>query len=669
MPDAKTIAQALGGARKSGGEWVCRCPAHDDHTPSLSLTDGAGGTVLWYCHAGCGQSEVQEVLIRLGLLQAPAPSTPKPRKHSIEAVYDYHGADGTLRFQVIRLQPKSFRQRRPDGQGGWIWNVRGVEMVPYRLPELLQSSNEPLFLAEGEKGVEALREIGLIATCSPGGAGKWRPDYASYFSGRDVVVLPDNDQVGERHADDIARSLKSITASICVVRLPDLATKCDVFDWIAAGGTAEQLLKLFHEHEPIPVAADYSWQENCIKGKNGAFLPNHANALTALRDAVAWTGVIGFDEMRSEDMLIRPILRSGAPREPAFPHPCPWTDSDDAVAQEWFQRNGLTNISITTVSIAISQRASELAYHPVRDWLKSLKWDGIPRISGGTTEDGEIFEPWTTRYLGTEHTSYSRAVGELWLVSAVARVFQPGCKADHMLILEGPQGSGKSTACRILCGEEHFSDNLPDVSTKDAAAHLSGKWIVEVSELDAMTRAESSAVKAFLSRSIDKFRPPYGRRDINRPRQCVFIGTTNKSFYLKDETGGRRYWPLETGHIDLEALERDREHLWAEVVHMYEAGHHWHLTDPEIIALAENAQEDRYEPDAWEDPIKEYLADKESVTVGEVMTKALEIGKAQMHRNAQNRVMAILPLLGWKRVARTGKARKWKRQHQIEPVT
>ena len=176
---------------------------------------------------------------------------PGPRR--IVASYDYFGADGALAFQVVRLHPKTFRQRRPDGTGEWIWNLQGVASVPYRLPELLAADPaRVVVVAEGEKDVDRLRSLGFVATCNPGGAGKWKPVHGAALRGRRIVVLPDNDEAGEDHAVKVVAALRRVAAGVAVLRLPDLEPKGDVSSWFDAGGDAAELERLISEALETP---------------------------------------------------------------------------------------------------------------------------------------------------------------------------------------------------------------------------------------------------------------------------------------------------------------------------------------------------------------------------------------------------------------------------------
>jgi putative DNA primase/helicase len=242
--DASKIVAALGG-RWHGSYGMAPCPAHDDHEPSLSISQTSEGRILWHCHAGCGQRAVEEALRARGLLKDDAPTlkTRKSNRRS-DKTYDYRDANGELLYQVVRCHPKSFSQRRPDGKGGWIRNLKGQQRVLYRLPNVSKSDANPVFIVEGEKDADCLAELGLNATCNPGGAGKWRDHYNQYLQGKSVIILPDNDAPGLEHARNVAASLEGIADQIKIVELPGLKTKGDASDWVANGGTLPELLHI-----------------------------------------------------------------------------------------------------------------------------------------------------------------------------------------------------------------------------------------------------------------------------------------------------------------------------------------------------------------------------------------------------------------------------------------
>ncbi len=224
--------------QRNGMGWKATCPAHDDAEPSLSIAEGKDGRILIHCHASCPTAALLEVVgLRMSDLM--------PGAKQIVTTYDYQDEQGTLLYQSVRFNPKEFRQRRPDGNGSWIWNLDGVRRVPYRLAELVKADRKQLvFVVEGEKDCDNLSKLGLVATTNPGGAGKWKSAYNVSLRGRHVVVLPDNDDPGRKHAKQVAASLKGVAAGIKVVELPGLPEKGDVSDWLDAGGTRDKLLSL-----------------------------------------------------------------------------------------------------------------------------------------------------------------------------------------------------------------------------------------------------------------------------------------------------------------------------------------------------------------------------------------------------------------------------------------
>lgn len=289
------------------------------------------------------------------------------------------------------------------------------------------------------------------------------------------------------------------------------------------------------------------------------------------------------------------------------------------------------------VQAAVYTLSKRSPYNPVADYLNGLAWDGTPRLA-------DVAE----RVLGVAPTPLTLALLRRWFVSAVARILRPGCKVDTVLILHGPQGIRKSTFFKVLAGE-WFSDDSVDLASKDALLLLQRVWIIEWAELDAMMRArDANAVKAFLSRSIDTFRPPYGRSMVDAPRHSVIVGTTNEQEILADGTGNRRYWVLRCGsRIDTELLAEWRDQIWAEAVAAFRAGEVWHLSEEES-ALLEASQAEYHRRDPWEGEVLEWAASRAvPVTTEGILEFALERPRGQWTISDQRRVASILRSAGW----------------------
>lgn len=216
------------------------------------------------------------------------------------------------------------------------------------------------------------------------------------------------------------------------------------------------------------------------------------------------------------------------------------------------------------------------------------------------------------------------------------------------------------TRVREIIAGEYFSDNLPDIAScgKDVSVHLRGHWLIEVSELHSLSRAEAHTLKAFISRKVEIYRPPYGRLEVREPRQTVFVGTTNKTNYLKDETGGRRFWPIRCGTINIAALQDDRDQLFAEAMELYRAGRHWWPDKAFEQKHIVPQQSQRYESDVWEENI--HAPEKTQVTIGQVAREAIGLETPRIGRADQNRIAAALEQLGWHRLPKDWKGnRPW----------
>ena len=238
----------LDGVRQQGGYWMARCPAHEDREASLSVTRGTGQPVVFKCHAGCTRDAILDALgLSLADVSAPRSEQPgqgewTPRGPAV-TVYDYTAEDGTLLFQVLRTADKQFPQRHPDpaAKSGWRWNLTGVRRVPYRLPAVIRAVAEgkTVWIAEGEKDVHSLERAGAIATTSPGGAGKWREEYSRHFAGADVVIIPDDDEPGRKHAAAVATYLRAVAKSVVIGAV---AAGKDASDHLAAGHSLAALI-------------------------------------------------------------------------------------------------------------------------------------------------------------------------------------------------------------------------------------------------------------------------------------------------------------------------------------------------------------------------------------------------------------------------------------------
>jgi putative DNA primase/helicase len=372
-----------------------------------------------------------------------------------------------------------------------------------------------------------------------------------------------------------------------------------------------------------------------------------ANLSVIMRSDPEWMGVIAYDERGERPVFLRvPPLDRTADANRLLPRPV--TDDDYVRIVVWAQHAygpqlGLSGptFAVSDVARAVHEASQACRYDEVRDRLDGLVWDGTPRL-----------DTWLIDYAGATDTPLTRAVAARWVLSAVARAYLPGAKVDSVLVLEGPQGIGKSSLLRVLAGPQYFADDMPDLGSKDAAIQLRGPLIIELAELDAVNRAGLSQLKAFLSRSVDRYRRPYGREAEDYPRRVIFAGTTNEATYLRDPTGARRFWPVRLAMhrpVDLAGLGAARDQLWAEAVYRYRAGEQWYLHEPALIAMHDRETSDREVQDPWAELVARYVSRQRltEVTTTEILGGALRIEVARLTKGDAMRVGQILRQLGW----------------------
>ncbi len=452
-------------------------------------------------------------------------------------------------------------------------------------------------------------------------------------------------------------------------------TEKDLLHKIEDAGEADAEDGYIVERDPAPerrAPGDLvlsSWRDGLVwkpasKGKATALQNHIVNVTAILANDKRWAGCLSLNTF---SQIVEFVKRP--PHEPANGQwlPRPMRDADLTYIAGWLAESYRLMVSPNTAGLGAEAVADRNPHHPVRKYLDSLSWDGVERLSSW-------LEDFTGATSTTGSANYIRSVARAWMISAVARIYQPGCKADHVLILEGMTGIKKSTAFSVL-GGEWFTDQVASLDTKDSNQGVQGVWIIELAELDAMSRHEVGRIKAFLTITSDRFRPPYGHVPMRYDRQCVFAGTVNHTDYLRDETGNRRFWPVRCAdnRIDIPALTETRDQLWAEAVVAYRSGEIWWLED-ERAAQAE--QEDRMTIDPWENPVGVYLdqvvddwgpllRDRPHVTLDEIM-KVLQIPLERRGLVEQRRIVSILKRRRWDRkyvwVVKPSSTEKGKRQ-------
>ena len=383
-----------------------------------------------------------------------------------------------------------------------------------------------------------------------------------------------------------------------------------------------------------------------IADKNGGPVPNMTNIKRVLCSEEGWRGTFAKSLFDDAVWLRRPDTQQ-------------LTDDDVLKVMEVMQSDLFPSIGVETVRHGVQAAAAGNTFHPVREYLESLQWDGTPRAA-------LLF---TTYFpCASEDPQYLRSVGEKFLIGAVARVMQPGCKVDTMPVIAGSQGQKKSSGLAALVGDQWYGNDMPDMTQKDAKEWLRGKWMAEIGELSAMRGKDIEHVKNFLSTTSDSYRKSYGHVTQTYPRQTVFAGTVNGNEYLSDETGNRRFWPLQMidgALVDVEGLARDRGHLWAEALHMYRTGTAWWFDEGESATLSVQQAAAR-SVDIDETRVVEWLREQEGpVTAGGVAARLFV--DAPGNKSLSMRVARYLQAAGWRPVRRVSGIKQWDRGRGAEP--
>lgn len=541
---------------------------------------------------------------------------------------------------------KSFYQSHWNGKT-WVKGLTDeikLQIHLYRIQEPINqqaiATGQPVLIVEGEGIVDQLLEMGIAATTSIGGAGKWRhygyPNYLEDLVGANVVLCPDRDTKGVQHCNDIARDfpnakwLYAFPDSPWWERVPDKGG-LDIADWIADYRlTREDILGAIGEkRQGLLKSTEQS--DELIQQED------EDKPCTLARQFQEVKAVLG-QRLRLNTLKLQ-IELDGQPLNPDRIH---------------LQLANDFNLQIARANALdiVSELAEQRSYSPVVEYLN--------RVYDQYGSNATILNDLASRYFGTDNPIYNTYLQKT-LVAAVARAMQPGCKMDTALILQGKQGVGKSSFFKVLAGEDWFDDSLGHISDKDERLKLHVTWFIEWAELESVfKRRDLASVKAFLTCSRDYIRPPYGRsvQAFNRP--SIIVGTTNQDEFLGDSTGNRRFWviPVQKG-VDLHQLQQERDRIWAAAVTLYKTGESWWLSQSDEELSAALISEYQI-VDPWQEAIAKFVAGVTETTTENLLRNCIHLDLEKQGKEAQMRVAIILKQLGWtqKRKRVDGKAER-----------
>lgn len=477
-----------------------------------------------------------------------------------------------------------------------------------------------------------------------------RPVYPKH----QFIFAADDDHEKKRNTgrEVVAAAATRLKGAVVFPRFIDPSGRTDFNDVHAEQGldaVREQLEAVYTPSLPHSAAADEMdkvWKDQLVYGRDGLLVPSLHNAAVVLTRHPAWRGVFGYNEFAKRIEICRETPYGAKPG---------WlTDNDEFKVAMWFggPETFRCNMPSSIVRQAVSAVASENCFHPVRDYLERIHWDGVSRIPTFFSE-----------YCAVPHNDVVRGFALNFFIAAVARIFRPGCKADLMLVLEGDQGRRKSTMIEVLAGPGGYADVGQSPTDKDFYQSIQGVWLVEVSEMASFAKAETSHIKRAISVAVDRFRRSYAHHVEDFKRECLFFGTENGSDWQKDATGGRRYMPVWVGDIDIEGIRDVRDQLWAEAVHRYRADEPWWV----LPEGAQSVQDERYLDDPWTERVISWLDGKlkhggdpdapadsleaarkrERATAAQILSFAIDMDVKKQDRAAQTRVGNIMKRLGW----------------------
>lgn len=555
----------------------------------------------------------------------------KPLNKGQEPSYSwtYRDVDSEPLFYIFRYDmpdgTKTFTPLSFSSTGQWVKKHYTSPRPLYNLDKLTQNPNKHVLIVEGEKAADAAEKMQslYVVTTWPGGVNAIGKTDFTPLHGRKLLMWPDGDQPGIKGMSQLAAKLREHAEEIKIIN-PDRNSGWDAYDAFTGGMTQSEFIKwakplvtVIEKHEPVdlegrtdysdpairhvdaeiindkPTAATYMSLGMTIKSdKNPTPHESEYNAAIAIAAMPKYKGHIWFDEFHKTIMTDH---TTGEIRR--------WDDSERFVLQlELQSKFGMPTIGHMVVARALSIVSSKDQRNQLKDWLKSLVWDGEPRI-----------DSYLHTVYGTPDDELHRSISSNWLKSMVARGTRPGCKVDTVLVIRGAQGIRKTSSLEALAREWYAELNVRFDNEKELGVFLSGKWIVEIGELRQFKAVSPELIKSKLSARSDEVRIIYKPNYAPLPRTCIFAGTTNKPEFSYDETGNRRFWPIEAISVDIDYIEKNREQIFAEALHRIDnLNESWWEVHGDII----NAQEKIRVAGAYEEMISTYLNNNYSESDG-----------------------------------------------------
>jgi predicted P-loop ATPase len=646
-----------------GSKTKYHCPVCNGHNLDIKPSTGE-----YNCFSGgCDLKDIRAAIDKLEGKPEWKPDREewvKPTRPKSVKEYFYPDRNGNPLVKVVRIDPgdgskKKFSQYHWNADRGWVTGNpdETKKLIPiYRHAEVRAAveRGELVFVVEGESTVDMLWALGIAATTTIGGAGKLirYGEYSADFSGGKFIIAPDRDAIGVSHANDVRKLLSDrvegyyLAGTQGLWRDPQggMDIGDDICDWgLSKGQILDKVISL-SEYDNI------KQPEKLVAGRNDQ-----------KKDYIALAQAMGF-ELDGLNDCNEPISKMQKLKLDIFARK--GNSIKFNVMTREIEMDGKPldlNLAKDIGSMIVGYDASTDSfiqalmavanlnhYHPVKVYLESLR---------EVEENNDILNNLATLILGN-NDPLANLMMRRKVIGAVARIYQPGCKDDSLLILQGKQGFMKSTFMRVLAGDDWFCDDIRDVENKDELAKLSRHWFLELAEVDYLFgKKEVELFKRFLSTQSDMYRPPYGRANVRVERTCSFWASTNKQEFLSDPTGSRRYWVVEVkNRIDVAAVKQVRDTIWATALAAYDAGEIWHLTPEEDISLAQANNVWADDGDPWDDIISakmsEHLTQQGSIEwidTGIIMDKILGIPIDRQDKRQRNRIGAMLQGAGFER--------------------